>query len=240
MTEAVLITGGARRVGREIALTLAAAGYDIVLHYRESRKQADDLRAEILRLGRHCELLQGDLTILTEDFASWLQPAFAALPNLKHLVHNASIFERIPYAESRLADFHAHMQLHVTVPYFLTQSFVRLAGSGSITSLIDTHVERSATPYFAYQLSKKALNGLSDMLAAELGPHFRSNAVHPGIVLPSGEAMEEAYMQKVAATNPLRRTATPEEVAQAVRICIMTPSLTGQHLFIDGGQQLTW
>ncbi len=236
--ETVLITGAARRVGRIIALHLAHQGYDILLHYRHSEADALQLQAEIHQLGRQCTLAAGALEHLTQRFIPWLQQASAGMPPLRHLIHNASSITRTRFMESALADFQGNIAIHAEVPYFLSQAFAAVAQKGTITAIVDSHVKQNQTPYFPYLLSKKTLLSLMDMLAVELAPAFRCNAVLPGVVIPFENGSDTAYVQKCQQTNPLRRICTPQEVAHAIQSCIESPYMVGQHLILDAGQHL--
>ena len=232
-----LVTGGARRLGRAIALELAQAGFDIVLHYRSSRSEADALAGEIRELGRECQLIQADLS-LEADVAGLVAECGA----LGVLVNNASTFERGDWNETDRASWDAHMQPNLRAPFVLMQDFARrlpAEAQGAIINMLDERVW-SLTPHFiAYTLSKFGLWGLTQSMALALAPRIRVNAIGPGPALPSPR-QDQAQFAAQCARVPLRRGTTPQEIGLAAVAILALPSLTGQMLALDGGQHLQW
>lgn len=233
---AILITGSARRIGRVIACTLAQAGYEIALHYHHSRADAEQTQSEIQALGRRAELFQADLTEW-QACPTLIKQAYAAFPGLCGLIHNASIFRKASFAESNPSDLQQHMQLHVTAPYALSQAYATQIGRGVIISLLDSAITRHAQQYFPYLLSKKALADLTHMLAKTLAPAIRVHGVAPGLTTLSDD-IEEHDLEAKVARLPLAQLATPEAIADAVRYLVQADYLTGQLLYVDGGEQL--
>jgi NAD(P)-dependent dehydrogenase (short-subunit alcohol dehydrogenase family) len=233
---AILVTGGARRVGRAIALHLAQAGYDIALHYNHSDEEAQQTAADIKNIGAACQLFQADLADISV-YDDLIMRALKAFPSLVALVNNASVFDRGTFMESDVALYQKEFRINFEAPVFLTQVFARHVKEGAVVNMLDTNVTRQVTSYFFYSLSKKALLEFTRMAARELGAAIRVNAVCPGYLLPS-EGWGEEYRAKLEQNLPLKKIASVEDVAQAVHILITTPSLTGQVLFIDGGESL--
>lgn len=230
------ITGGARRIGRRIALALAEAGWDIALHYNASRDEAEDARREIESMGRRCALFQADLTCM-EEVHALIQRVMEAEPNCRALVNNASIFERAPLMDTDEAFFDRHFHLNFKVPFFLTQSFARLRKQGCVINLLDTKIEQKRSNYFAYTLSKKALFEFTRMAAHELAPGIRVNGVCPGLILPP-EGEDDAYLRRMAERIPLRQSGSPDDIAAAVRFLLENEFITGECIFVDGGERL--
>ncbi len=235
-SKAVLVTGGAKRVGRAVALHLAAKGWDVAIHYNGSHKEAAKTADEIRRLNRHVLLHQQDVA----EPGCWhamMQTICGAMPHLQALVNSASIFERTPFRQMTEQDYDRHMNINLKAPVMLMQAFAHEVKQGAIVNLIDTHITRNHSPFFPYLISKKALLEATKMTAYELAPKIRVNAVCPGLVLPSPD-YDESYMQQHADHLPMKALATPEQVAELTAFLLEQESLTGQCLYADGGEQL--
>lgn len=233
---AALITGGARRVGREIALALAARGTDIALHYHHSQKDAEDTAKEVRAHGVRCSLLRADLNDQA-NYAPLIATAHEDFPKLDILINNASIFERGSLMESDGELLARHMRINFEAPFFLTQAFAKQVGAGVVVNMLDTCVTQSKHSHMPYLLSKKALLEFTKMSAVELGPRIRVNGVCPGYVLPS-PGFGADYEQRLAARLPMGKIASVADVVKAVQLLVDTPSMTGQCLFVDGGEHL--
>ncbi|MGE0753718.1 MAG: SDR family oxidoreductase [Alphaproteobacteria bacterium] len=236
MRPAALVTGGAVRIGRAICLQLAHKGYDIALHYHTSQDAAQQTAEEIRRHGVDCRLFTADLAQPHEQ-ASLIRAVAAEFPAFSVLVNSASVFERGPLLQSDRATFDHAFALNLAAPVFLTQAFAQLYKKGCVVNLLDTAVTRNSHAYFFYLMSKKSLHDFTRMAAVELGPDIRVNAVCPGFVLPP-EGFDEAYKNKLEPRLPLRKTPSPEAVAQAVYLMVDNSSLTGQVIHVDGGESL--
>jgi len=233
---ALLITGAAKRVGKAIALHFAQRGYDIALHYQRSEKEAGETAAEIRALGVRCELLQADLADGAQ-YAPLVARAYNLFPALSVLVNNASVFDGGRFMESDAALFDKEFRLNTQAPIFLTQAFARYVGNGAVVNMLDTKITRHQHSHFFYLLSKKTLMEFTQMAASELAPNVRVNAVAPGYLLPGG-GWGDDYRERLEPNLPLRKIATLDEVAKAVYSLCENGSLTGQCLFVDGGEHL--
>jgi len=236
MNKSVLITGGAKRVGREISLYLAGRGFEIGLHYNSSRDEAMKIKSEIEKSGGHCNLFCHDLRDIS-GIPALMEEVRRVMPTCSVLVNNASIIERVPFMESSPDLLDDQFDVNFKAPVFLTQAFARIFKSGVVVNILDTNVIRSSSGYFMYLLSKKSLRDFTLMAAHALAPNIRVNAVCPGTVLPDSYLGIEK-MQEFGKKLPSGKTATPEEVASAVYTLIESEYLNGQILFVDGGQQL--
>jgi NAD(P)-dependent dehydrogenase (short-subunit alcohol dehydrogenase family) len=241
MPRAALITGAAHRVGRAIALALAADGWAVAVHYRASRDRAASLVDEIVGGGGSAMALDADLA--DEAAVAALVPrAVAALGPLGCLVNNASVFENDTAATADRASWDAHIEVNLRAPFVLMQGFAAQlpeSASGAVVNLLDQRVW-SLTPYFvSYTVSKAALWTLTQTMALALAPRIRVNGIGPGPALPSSR-QSAAQFERQCASLPLRRGTTPDEVAAAVRFILAAPALTGQMLALDGGQHLGW
>ncbi|MCE5272378.1 SDR family oxidoreductase [bacterium] len=233
---AALVTGGARRIGQAIALSLAALGYDIALHYRSSREEAERTAEQVRTLGVSCSLLRADLSRRAET-RSLISKARKAFPELSVLVNNASIFRRGPIAETTESLLDEHLEVNFIAPFLLTRDFAASCTSGVVINLLDTRVAASGSIYAAYTLSKKALAELTRLAAVEFAPAVRVNAVAPGLILPpEGEGPE--YLERLALKAPLGCVGSLEAVTSAVVYLLQNDYVTGQVLFVDGGESL--
>jgi NAD(P)-dependent dehydrogenase (short-subunit alcohol dehydrogenase family) len=241
MVQLALITGGAVRIGRAIALHLARNGYSVAIQYNRSEAEAANTVADIAELGGTAAYFRASLADRAEIGA--LVPAVVkAMGPVTCLVNNASHFrgDRLPGLTA--ASWDAHMAVNLEAPVFLSQAFAAQlpAGqSGNIVNIIDQRVLRPNPQYFSYTLSKSALWAATKTMAQELAPGIRVNAIGPGPTLASIYQTAEDFEQERRAM-PLGHGTIPEEIAGAVLFILRTPSMTGQMIALDGGQHLLW
>jgi NAD(P)-dependent dehydrogenase (short-subunit alcohol dehydrogenase family) len=238
---AALVTGAAKRIGRAIAVDLAAAGWDVAVHYRSSRAEAEALVREIATMGRRAVALGADLARESEA-AALLPAASKALGPLALLVNNASLFEMDKADTATRESWDAHMETNLRAPLVLSQAFARQlpdGGHGNIINMLDQRVWK-LTPYFlSYTVAKMGLWTLTRTLALAFAPRIRVNGIGPGPTLPSPRQTPEQFAQQCAAM-PLGRGTTPEEICAAVRFILAAPAMTGQMIALDGGEHLGW
>ena len=236
-----LVTGGARRIGRAIALTLAAHGWDVAVHYGTSRDEADALTDEIRGRDRRAVALAADLTREAE-VATLVPRAVEAIGPLALLVNNASAFDRDDVLNVTRASWDQHLETNLRAPFVLMQEFARQlppGAEGSVVNILDERVW-NLTPYFtSYTVSKAALWTLTQTMALALAPRIRVNGIGPGPTLPSPRQSDEQFQQQVDLL-PLRRGTTPDEIARTVMFILESPAITGQMIALDGGQHLNW
>ncbi|GBQ16248.1 short chain dehydrogenase [Komagataeibacter rhaeticus] len=237
-----LVTGGAARLGRAIALELARAGFDVALHCNRSVQAAGETMAEIRALGRGSCVLQADLAC-EASVRPLLADATRALGPVGVLVNNASLFRRDEWDSATREGWDAHMEPNTRAPFVLMQEFARLLpahAAGMVLNMLDERVW-SLTPHFvSYTVSKAALWTLTQTMALALAPcNIRVNAIGPGPVLPT-PAQSAGQFARQCASVPLGRAATPDEIARAALSLLCLPSVTGQMLALDGGQHMQW
>ena len=238
---AALVTGGARRLGRAIAVELARQGFDVAIHCGSSLAAAEDARREIEALGRRAVVLPADLA--DEAAVSRLVPAaVAALGPVGVLVNNASRFDRDEWHDATRESWDAHMEANLRAPFVLMQAFAKAlpaAAEGVVVNMLDQRVW-SLTPHFvSYTVSKAGLWALTQTMALALAPRVRVNAIGPGPALPSPR-QSEAQFARQSASVPLGHGTDPGEVGRAVTAILGLPAMTGQMIALDGGQHLQW
>lgn len=239
MARVALVTGAARRIGRRLAVAAAEAGYDVVVHHRDSPDDAQRTAAEIEALGRRAVLIAADLA-RPEDVEGLTPAAAAALGPLTLLVNNASLFEDDRIGGVTAASFEAHMAVNLRAPVFLTQAFAAQAPPGSlVVNILDQRVLRPNPQFFSYGLSKAALWTATRTLAQGLAPQVRVNGIGPGPTLASVHQTTEAFAAEAAGAL-LEHRVDPGEIAAALRYLIDAPSVTGQMIAVDAGQHLAW
>jgi len=241
MSRPALVTGGARRVGREIVRQLAHTGRDVAIHCRTGRADADALAAAIRETGRKAVVLEADLMDETAP-AALLDEATAALGQVGLLVNNASVFEHDDAMTVTETSWRRHMQVNLRAPFLLSQAMARSLphdAKGCIVNIIDQRVWRPTPQFMSYTLSKSALWTLTQTLAQALAPRIRVNAVGPGPVLQSRHQDAAAFAAECASV-PLAHGASPAEIAEAVGYLAGAEAVTGQMIAVDGGQHLAW
>jgi NAD(P)-dependent dehydrogenase (short-subunit alcohol dehydrogenase family) len=236
---AALVTGAARRIGREIALALHAAGYAVAIHAHRSRAEADALRDEIARRGGRAAVVLADLAE-HGDVARLVVAAREAVGPLTLLVNNASSFERDDIGALDVTRFDRQLAVNLRAPIFLSEAFAAQAGAGaSVVNILDQRVLKPTPHFVSYTLSKSALHSATRMLAQALAPKVRVNAVAPGPTWQSARQSAEDFAKQAAAV-PLARGSSPQDVAAAVVYLANAQSVTGVTLAVDGGQHLAW
>jgi NAD(P)-dependent dehydrogenase (short-subunit alcohol dehydrogenase family) len=241
LPRAALVTGGAVRLGRAIALSLCEAGFAVAVHCRASRTAAEATAADIIRRGGTAHVLAADLAVESET-AALLPAATALVGPIGVLVNNASTFERDEWHDATRTSWDRHMEPNLRAPFVLTQDFARLLpadAEGVVINMIDQRVW-ALTPHFvSYTVSKAALWALTQSLALALAPRIRVAGIGPGPALANSR-QTAAQFARQAASVPLRRGPDAAEVARAVLAILTLPSFTGQMLALDGGQHLQW
>ena len=238
-----LVTGAARRIGREIALELGRHGFDVAVHYNASAADADATVALLREAGAAAEAFAADLA--DEAACCALVPAVVArFGRLAAVVHNASTFEHDDVWSFGLASLFAHMAANTAPAIFLARALhAHLAEtgagprSGCVVTLLDQKLWNLNPDHVSYTLSKSALRDATVMLAQALAPTVRVCGVAPGVTLPSGP-MTGAEFAAAHRLTPLERSSTAEDVARAVRFLIESLAVTGTTLLVDGGQHL--
>ncbi len=235
----VLITGAAHRVGRFIALAVAQARGNVILHYGRSAQAAQQTAQELREMGVTVHVLQADLAS-PEATQSLIARAQAAAGPLDALINNAAIFENLTWETTDLAAWERHLRINLTAPFLLSQAFARALPpqrTGRIINILDWRAQRPGADHFPYTISKAALAALTQALAVALAPRITVNGIALGAVLPPADGQPAP---QVLHATPIARWATPEEVGEVVRFLLAGPAyLTGEIIHLDGGRHLT-
>lgn len=237
-SKTVLITGAAKRIGRVIALRLAAHGWDIAAHYNKSKNEAESLAHEIQNLGRRAIILQADLNDSAQT-KNLVPNAAKQLGPIRLLVNNASLFERDridSMSEQSLLD---HCRVNLLAPIELMQEMAAQAVSrAQVINLLDHTILKNPRGFASYNLSKTALWTATQMAARQWADKLSVNAVAPGIVLPPGETAETQEWREPYVDGAVSHHESADDIAAACLMLAENPNLTGQMLTIDAGRHL--
>lgn len=233
-----LVTGAGIRVGRAVALRLAHAGFDLILHANRSREALDTLAVECRALGREVVVAPADLS--QRDLRTqWIADVCSRIESLQVLVNNAAIYESLALEKIDYAAWDKMLALNLEAPFFITQGLlplIRKASNASIINITDSGLDWPDTHYSHYFASKAGLAMLTRVLALELAPEIRVNSVAPGTVaFPPG--FSEEAKQAILKDIPMGQVGSPEDIAKAVCYLVSDGSyVTGQSLAVDGGR----
>lgn len=235
----VLITGAARRIGRAIALDMAANGWRVAIHCRHSRPDADMLISEIRASGGTAAAITADLANM-DDVANLIPRCGSELGRPICLINNASEFLPDSGATATADTWDKHLDINLKAPVFLAQALfhnLRADETGNVINIIDQRVWKLTPDFFSYTISKAGLWTATRTLAQAFAPRVRVNAVGPGPVLKSVHQTDADFDAEQQSTL-LKRGPTPSEIADAIRFILNAPAMTGQMIALDGGQHL--
>ena len=241
MIKSILITGAAKRIGRQMALDLADAGWDVAVHCDKSLEEAMEVALLIRAKGRKAVVVQGDLAEagIAEKL---IAGSIAGIGPLTALINNASIFEIDTVGDITADSWQRHLDINLRSPVMLAQAFAKQlphGEHGNIINIIDQRVWKLNPRFFSYTMSKSGLWTATRTLAQALAPRIRVNAIGPGPALPSARMSQDDFAKQESLTL-LGRGTSPAEISQAVKFILSQPALTGQMIALDGGQHLVW
>ena len=250
MAGAVLVTGGSRRIGRAISLSLASSGFDIVIHTRSNDERVLQTSDEIKALGSNCFIVEGDLNT-PNSVERIFNDTIELLPSSKSLVglvNSASMFEWDDPSNANVESLISHYQVNTLAPILLSQLFfdycksIRTISDKSphnscIVNILDQKLVAPHPDHFSYTVSKHALLGAAVMMAKAFAPFCRVNCVSPGHVLASTEQSPSGF-EKAQSQSPLGFGPSPTDVADAVCFFFHSKSITAQNLIVDAGEHL--
>ena len=234
-----IVTGGAVRLGKALALALADHGARLVIHYRSSAGPAQAVVRQIQAAGGEALATQADLG-KSGQAPSIVERAVAHFGRVDILINSAAIFEPGNWQDTTEANWDRHFAINLKAPFFLSQAFAAHVGrqrAAHIVNIADWRGVRPGTGHVAYTLTKAALIAMTKSLALALAPNIQVNAIAPGMILPP-PGRDQAYLDQWADKIPARRVGSPEEIAKTAVFLLLSDFITGELIFVTGGQHL--
>lgn len=233
-----IVTGGAVRLGRALALALAGLGARLVIHYNSSAGSAQETLAQI-KAWSDGIAIQADLRQVSQVKAIIAQ-AVERFGQVDVLINSAAIFGPGGIADTTEADWDRHFEINLKAPFFLCQAFAAQVGReqpGHIINIADWRATRPRGNYLAYTLTKAALITMTYSLAQALVPNIQVNAIAPGLILPP-PGKDRAYLEDIAQTIPAHKAGSPDDIAKAMLFLLASDFITGELIFVTGGEHL--
>lgn len=237
--KAAIVTGGAVRLGKALALALAGQGVRVGIHYGSSAGPAEAVVKEIKAMGSDAVAIQADLSQPAEA-RSIVERAAARFGQVDILVNSAAIFEPGNWDDTTEANWDRHFAINLKSPFFLSQAFAVQVGrdrTGHIVNIADWRGVRPGADHVAYTLTKAAIIAMTKSLALALAPNIQVNAIAPGLILPP-PGQDQAYLESKANEVPAQRVGSPQEIANAMIFLLRSDFVTGDLIFVTGGEHL--
>ena len=234
-----IVTGGAVRLGKALALALAEQGVRLVIHYGSSAGPAQAVVAEIKALGTDAIAIQADLS-RQGAVRPVVERAVASFGQVDILVNNAAIFEPGDWDDTTEDNWDRHFAINLKSPFFLSQAFAAHVGqerAGHIVNIADWRGARPGPDHIAYTLTKAAIIALTKSLALALAPKIQVNAIAPGLILPP-PGQDRAYLKRKAQQVPAQRVGSPQGIADTLVFLLRSDFITGEVVFVTGGEHL--
>jgi pteridine reductase len=241
MNKTVFITGAAKRIGKEIALSFKELGWNIIIHYNSSKEDALNLAKEINNANKNTAItVQGNLDV-KEDVNAIIKEVLDAFPSIDLLINNASTFYPTPIDDISEEHWEKLFGSNLKGPLFLIQGLKQKLkeSKGSIINITDTNLSKGVANYSIYSAAKAGLESITKGLARELAPEIKVNAIAPGAMLePPDVTWTEEQKSKVIESIPLKRMGSEKDIAEAVNFLAHSQYITGQIIKVDGGRSL--
>ncbi len=240
-----LITGGSKRIGREISLKLAELNYDLVIHYNNSKDEAEKLARLIeKKYSVKVSVFKADL-LNHQDLKSLVDFMKKNFFNWSLLINNASFFYKSKFLDEDFQkDWQNNLDIHLMVPIYLIKEFTQHVltnkiDDAQVINMLDKNIARHDTKYFNYLITKKFLATATKMIALEIAPNVRINGISPGLTLASIDSDNpQKELEMLSAIIPLKKTGNIENILQTLEFLIKNKFITGQIISIDGGSSL--
>ena len=241
MSKTVFITGAAKRIGKEIALSFKELGWNIIIHYNSSKEDALNLAKEINNANKNTAItVQGNLDV-KEDVNAIIKEVLDAFPSIDLLINNASTFYPTPIDDISEEHWEKLVGSNLKGPLFLIQGLKQKLkeSKGSIINITDTNLSKGVANYSIYSAAKAGLESITKGLARELAPEIKVNAIAPGAMLePPDVTWTDEQKSKVIESIPLKRMGSEKDIAEAVNFLAHSQYITGQIIKVDGGRSL--
>jgi NAD(P)-dependent dehydrogenase (short-subunit alcohol dehydrogenase family) len=236
----IIITGAATRIGAAIAKKLSGPGVEMVIHYNNSKKEAEKLQKELLKNKTKVYLVKGDLA-KEQDLEKIINFSKSKLSYFDCLINNASLFENDSLKNFSSDSWSQHLGVNLKAPAYLTKEFSKntKGKNNNIINIIDQRVFKLTPFFFSYTLSKTGLYTLTKTSAMELAPNIRVNGIAPGPTIKNKRQTETHFKKQYLAT-PLKQQVNIQDICSTVDFFIKNSSITGQVIAIDSGQSLNW
>ena len=236
----IIITGAATRMGAAIAEKLSGPGVEMVIHYKNSKKEAEKLQKELLKNKTKVYLVKGNLA-KEQDLKKIINFSKSKLKYFDCLINNASLFENDNLKNFSSKSWNQHLDVNLKAPAYLTKEFSKnvRGKNNNIINIIDQRVFKLTPFFFSYTLSKTGLYTLTKTSAMSLAPNIRVNGIAPGPTIKNKRQTEIHFKKQYLAT-PLKRQVDVKNICSAVDFFIKNSSITGQVIAIDSGQSLNW
>ncbi len=232
-----LITGAAKRIGRELGTALAEAGANILVHYRKSAQEAEELSMQLAEYRVLSWPVKADFEH-PEEYETLIERCVHIAGSLDILINSASTFFAAGLKQLTIEGLMKSIEVNAWAPFVLSRDFARTVGEGKIINLLDTRMIGYDWSHVGYILSKHVLYTITRMAAIEFAPHVTVNAIAPGLILPPPGKGEE-YLNALSNTLPLKKHGRPGDVVGAAMYLLKSDFVTGQVIYVDGGRHLT-
>ncbi len=233
----ILVTGSARRIGRILALAVAKAGGNVIIHHSNSPEEAAETKQEIVSLGQKATIIQADFSD-PKSIGEFIMEIFSS-HKLDGLVNNASVFSNLSWADTQITQWNNHLAINLTAPFLLSQAFGKNLSTnldGRIVNILDWRALQPGADHLPYTISKAGLAALTKSLALALAPNITVNGIAFGAVLPPSDG---GSAENILSSVPLSRWAETTEVEDTLLFLLTGPKyITGEIIHLDGGRHL--
>ncbi|MBN1520900.1 MAG: SDR family oxidoreductase [Candidatus Aureabacteria bacterium] len=231
-----LVTGGAKRIGRALSLALAGRGVNVIIHYHRSSGEAEKTLSDVRQLGVSAWKIRAELSS-TPQVQKLIPRAKAKAGRIDFLINNASVFTGSRLKNFTVKEFSRTFHVNALAPFILTRNFAMHMRKGAVVNLLDSRIKGLDLGHVSYGLSKKTLRDMTRLLAVELAPRIRVNGIAPGIILPP-KGKSRSSMRNILSRNLMNAPGRVSDITEAVCFLLANPFITGEILFVDGGEKL--
>ena len=240
MASKIIITGAATRIGAAIAKKLSGPGVEMIIHYNNSKKEAEKLQKELTREKTKVYLVKGNLA-KEQDLKKIIKFSKSKLKYFDCLINNASLFENDSLRDFSSKSWNQHLDINLKAPAYFTKEFSKnvIGKNNNIINIIDQRVFKLTPFFFSYTLSKMGLYTLTKTSAMELAPNVRVNGIAPGPTIKNKRQTDIHFKKQYLAT-PLKQQVNVKDICSTVDFFIKNRSITGQVIAVDSGQSLNW